>query len=182
MRSCIEGMVITFVGSVAGTICIQYIPIDFLRKIIPSLLLGALLIFVFMRPNFGENTHPAHLSRRSFHFLMGLALGFYDGFFGPGTGSLWTVAYVFLLGMQLKTATAHTKAMNFSSNVASFIFFAISHHMIWGIGICMGVGQWIGATLGSRLVIKKENNFIRPIFITVVLVITLKLLWDAMVA
>jgi uncharacterized protein len=180
VRQCIEGMIITFIGSVAGTICVQQIHLDSLRKIIPSLLLMSLFVFIFMKPNFGDFAHPARLSQRIFYLLMGIALGFYDGFFGPGTGSFWTVAYVFLMGMELKTATAHTKAMNFSSNIASFLFFAISNHVIWGLGICMGVGQWIGATLGSRLVIKKQNSFIRPILITTVLIIALKLLWDAL--
>jgi uncharacterized protein len=180
IRQCLEGMIITFLGSTAGTICIQHISIAILRKVIPGLLLLALLIFVFSKPKFGETAHSPILSRRVFHLIMGIVLGFYDGFFGPGTGSFWTISYVFLLGLELKSATAHTKAMNFSSNIASFLFFAISNHMIWGIGICMGVGQWIGATLGSHLVIKKESSFIRPIFISVVLAVTLKLLWDAL--
>jgi uncharacterized membrane protein YfcA len=113
-----------------------------------------------------------------FHFVFGLGLGFYDGFFGPGTGTFWALAYMVLLGFNMTRATAHTKVMNFASNVASLGAFLVAGHAYLGAGLCMGAGQWIGARIGSRVVVKKGVKFVRPIFIAVAVAITARLLWQ----
>ena len=105
-------------------------------------------------------------------------MGFYDGFFGPGTGSFWVVAFVLLLGYNMKKATTHTKVMNFTSNIASLAFFIIGTNIDYIAGLSMAGGQILGARLGSGLVIKKGASFIRPFFIVVVTLIMLKLFWD----
>jgi uncharacterized membrane protein YfcA len=119
------------------------------------------------------------LERHRFDLIFGLALGFYDGFFGPGTGTFWTMAFVLAMGFNLTRATAYTKAMNFSSNVCSVLVFALAGQVNYLAGTVMGIGQLIGARFGSRMVMKRGTKFIRPVFITVVLTITVKLLYDA---
>jgi uncharacterized membrane protein YfcA len=119
------------------------------------------------------------MSRARFDLTFGLLLGFYDGFFGPGTGTFWAMAFVLALGFNLTRATGYTKAMNFSSNLCSFLLFALAGKVNYGAGIIMGVGQLIGARFGSRMVMTRGTKFIRPVFIAVVLTITGKLLYDA---
>ena len=103
-------------------------------------------------------------------------MGFYDGIFGPGAGSFFAAGFVLLLGFDLIQATAHTKILNFTSNIASLLFFAIGGHVVWSLGLVMAAGQLIGARLGARLVIRRGSRLIRPMIVLVSLVISLKLL------
>ena len=105
-------------------------------------------------------------------------IGFYDGFMGPGTGSFWMFAFVSLLGLNLKSAVANTKILNFVSNIVSLFVFIIGGQILWMLGIIMGFGQMIGAYFGSHMVIKKEIKFIKTIFLIVVSLTIIKLLYD----
>jgi hypothetical protein len=103
-------------------------------------------------------------------------VGYYDGFFGPGTGSFFAVGFVLLLGWNLSRATGGTKLLNFTSNIASLLFFALGGHVLWGVGLVMGVAQMAGAWLGSHLVIRHGSRIIRPLLVIVSLAVSLKLL------
>jgi uncharacterized membrane protein YfcA len=109
--------------------------------------------------------------------LIGTGLGFYDGFFGPGTGSFFAFAFVALLGHNLRRATANTKVLNFTSNIASLLFFAGAGQVMWLPGLCMGLGQMSGAWLGSHLALRHGSALIRPMLVLVSLGITAKLLF-----
>lgn len=178
LRESFRGCVITFFGAVLGTFVVQSVGSDFLRIAAPMMLL-AVAIYTILRPQLGEHAHQPKMSRRQFDLLFGLLLGFYDGFFGPGTGTFWTMAFVLVLGFNLTSAIAHTKAYNFASNICSFALFAWAGRVDWVAGASMGLGQLIGARFGSRLVMKSGANIIRPLFIAVVLGLTGKLLYDA---
>ena len=119
------------------------------------------------------------MTRGAFDLVLGLGLGFYDGFFGPGAGTFWTMAFVLGVGFNLTRATASTKVMNFASNIASLALFLLAGQVVFAAGLAMGAGQLLGARLGSRMVVARGTKFIRPIFITMVLVLTAKLLYDA---
>jgi uncharacterized protein len=112
-----------------------------------------------------------------FFLLSGLAIGFYDGFFGPKTGSFWTMSLMMLLGCSMMRATATTKVMNFTSNIVALIFFLSLGQVHLVEGLVMGTGQFLGARVGSRLVIKRGTAFIRPVFITVVLALVGRLIY-----
>lgn len=178
LRESFRGCVITFFGAVLGTFVVQSVGSDFLRIAAPMMLL-AVAIYTILRPQLGEHTHQPKMSRRQFDLLFGLLLGFYDGFFGPGTGTFWTMAFVLALGFNLTSAIAHTKAYNFASNICSFTLFAWAGRVDWVAGASMGLGQLIGARFGSRLVMRSGAKIIRPLFIAVVLGLTGKLLYDA---
>ena len=107
---------------------------------------------------------------------VGFSVGFYDGFFGPGTGTFFTMGYVALLGYGLPKATGNTKLLNFTSNIASLLFFALSGHIVWLVGLVMGVGQMIGSYLGSHMAVKHGTRLIRPVLVTVSLLVSVKLL------
>jgi hypothetical protein len=111
--------------------------------------------------------------------IFGIGLGFYDGFFGPGTGTFWTIALVVLLGLNLKKATAQTKVMNFTSNIVSLAVFLWSGNVLFLVGLLMGLGQIVGAYIGSNMVIKKEVKFIRTFFLTMVGLTLIKIIYSS---
>jgi uncharacterized membrane protein YfcA len=172
------GVVITFGAAMAGAWVVNRMDPKFLYRLVPILLLG-IAIYVAVRRNFGAEPGPARMPAGAFAALFGILLGFYDGFFGPGTGTFWTMACVYYLGMDLARATGYTKAMNLASNIASLVIFLIKGQVDFQVGAVMAVGQLAGAKLGSGLVIRGGSRFIRPIFLSVVIVLTLRLAWKA---
>jgi len=175
-RRCFEGVVFTAVGATIGTLLVRRLPETLLQQTIPWLLVGV-AIYTLLRRSLGEaDAHP-RLGEKTFHVLFGLGIGFYDGFFGPGTGTFWAIAYVTMLGFNLTRATAHTKLMNFTSNCVSLGVFLWTGHAHYEAGVCMGLGQLIGARVGSRTVIQRGTKFIRPVFIAVVLAVTARLFY-----
>lgn len=171
------GVIFTFIGSFIGTKIILFLNPDFLRYIIPALL-GLIFLYTIFGQKIGENDKEAKLQSKVFYPLFGLMLGFYDGFFGPGAGSFWTFSLVTVLGINMKKAVAHTKALNFTSNIVSFSTFAISGNMIWMVGFLMGIAGMLGAFIGSSFVIKREVKFIRTVFLFVVAATIIKLVYD----
>jgi uncharacterized protein len=176
-KDCIAGIVFTLIGSALGTWAVTQVSSDVLKYIIPFLLVG-IIIYSFIKTNLGESDRQARMNVLSFYFIAGLTLGFYDGFFGPGVGSFWAIAFVAFLGYNLKKATGYTKVMNFTSNVVSLIIFVIGGYVIFIAGIVMAIGQIAGSRIGSELVIKRGVKFIKPIFITVVILTTVKIIYD----
>jgi uncharacterized membrane protein YfcA len=171
-------VVMALSGGVAGALAVSLMSQDLLRVVIPWLL-AAVAVYTAINRRFGLETHPRRLSPRAFAVGCGLTLGFYDGFFGPGTGSFWTLALVVLLGLELRTATGYTKAVNLASNLGSLgVFLAIGSVHFGAAGV-MIAGQLLGARLGSGLVIHRGAGLIRPVFLTVVFALAFKLLWDA---
>jgi uncharacterized membrane protein YfcA len=174
---CKLGFVVTFFGAALGTWLVQRLPRDFLMRAIPVLLI-VVAVYFLLKPDLGAAAARPRLSRGWFAVSFGLLLGFYDGFFGPGTGTFWAMAFVLGLGFNLVKATGYTKVMNFSSNLSSLLFFLLGGNVLFVSGLTMGLGQLLGARLGSRMVVAKGAKFIRPIFISMVLAITAKLLYD----
>lgn len=161
------GILFTLTGAAAGSMLIQLVDGGFLNKAIPLLLL-AVFLYTLFSPDLGAADRQVSISRYLFYPLFGLLLGFYDGFFGPGTGSFWTIALVILMGMNLKKATGTTKMMNFTSNIVSLTVFLIGGKVIFLAGLVMGAGQMAGAWTGSHMVIRHGTKFIRVFFLIVV--------------
>ncbi|WP_062270055.1 TSUP family transporter [Endozoicomonas arenosclerae] len=168
----------TFVGSAVGTVLVQMIDASVLKQIIPFLLLGIAAYFILSPGARKTEATAAKMSLTAFACTAGVGVGFYDGFFGPGTGSFFAIAFVSLMGFSLTTATAHTKVLNCTSNVASLLFFMLGGQVVWAVGGIMLVGQFIGARLGSRMVVKRGQQIIRPMIVIISLVMTGKLMWD----
>ncbi len=160
------GIVATAIGAISGTLVVQVVSADFLNTVIPILLIS-IFIYMLFSPNLGKVARHALMNKFIFYFSAGLILGFYDGFFGPGTGSFWAISMVMLLGINLRKATAHTKMMNFISNITALIVFIIGGKVAFKIGIMMWPGQILGAWLGSKLVIKHDVKFIRYVLLFV---------------
>lgn len=167
----------TFVGAALGAILVQQIDSAALQRLIPALLIGFALYFLFS-PRVSDLDSHQRLSTPAFAMTVGLGVGFYDGFFGPGTGTFFAMGYVALLGYNMRRATAHTKLLNFTSNLAALIFFAIGGQVVWIVAASMAVGQLVGAWLGSHLVLKHGAVLVRPILVVSSVLISLKLFWD----
>jgi len=176
-KECFVGIVFTFIGAAIGATLILFLNANFLKIIIPFLLI-AIFIYTLFMPKIGESDRAAKMNERLFYIIFGLILGFYDGFFGPGAGSFWMFAMVALIGLNLKKAVAHTKALNFTSNIVALGVFIAGGQILWLVGFFMAVGQILGAYFGSNLVIKKEVKFIRTMFLIVVAATICKLLFD----
>ncbi len=175
-RSVKLGIVCTLIGAAAGAWTVQMLDSDVLSDVVPFLLL-AIALYAFFTPRLGEASTVPKISGKVFYILAGVGLGFYDGFFGPGAGSFWTILFVFGLGFDLMKATGYTKVMNFTSNIVSFVVFFIGGYIWFTGGVCMAAGQIIGARIGSSLAMKRGVQFIRPLYITVVLATIVKLMW-----
>ena len=176
-KECFVGIVFTFIGALIGATLILFLNANFLKIIIPFLLI-AIFIYTLFMPKIVESDRAAKMNERLFYFVFGLILGFYDGFFGPGAGSFWMFVMVALIGLNLKKAVAHTKALNFTSNIVALGVFIAGEQILWLVGFLMAVGQILGAYFGSNLVIKKEVKFIRTMFLIVVAATICKLLFD----
>ncbi len=170
----------TAIGSFAGAITIQFLSAEFLNIIIP-VFLCIIFVYTIFSPKLGEKTSKPIISKNIFYIAAGLIMGFYDGFFGPGTGSFWVIAIVLLIGLDLKKATAFTKFTNFTSNFTALVFFIIGGKVLFLVGICMGAGQIIGAFAGSRLVILKNTGFVRIFFIIIVGITLVKLVYTSFI-
>jgi uncharacterized membrane protein YfcA len=178
LKDCTRGFLLSLIGAALGTLAVRQLDPSFLRRAIPVLLI-AVAVYMLLKPRLGaQDLHP-RMARGVFDCVFGLPIGFYDGFFGPGTGTFWTMGFMLGLGFNMTRATGYAKVMNFASNVGSLAFFLLGGNVLYAAGLTMAVGQVLGAKIGSHMVITRGTKFIRPIFIFVVLALTLKLLWDA---
>jgi len=166
----------TAIGAGFGTFTLQGMEPGVLKHVVLGMLL---LVFTFtlLSKNLGKESRKHRIPHLLYYLVFGLSLGFYDGFFGPGTGSFWTLAFVLILGLDLKRATGHTKVVNATSNLVALCFFLFYGQVVLVAGLVMGAGQLIGAWCGSHLVIHKGTGFIRIFFLSVVGATLARMLW-----
>ncbi|GAB3483229.1 TSUP family transporter [Marinomonas epiphytica] len=169
-------ILMTAIGSMLGTLLVSYIDGGILLKAVPIILIAVAVFFFFLPKAQPFIASRVALTKNQFAFFVGTSIGFYDGLIGPGTGAFFSTAYLCFMGLSIVSATAHTKVLNATSNCTSLFLFAFTGHILWLLGIVMGVGQWLGAQIGSRLVITKGAKLIRPMVICMCLAISVKLL------
>jgi uncharacterized protein len=165
-----------FGGAALGVAAVSYAPKQMLSIIMPPMLILIALYFAFAPKLSNEATKPK-LPPAAFAFGFGPLFGFYDGIFGPGTGSFFMLALVSLFGLGIVEATGRTKLFNFTTNIAALLIFALGGKIVWITGLVMGVGQLIGAQVGARLAIKNGVAIIRPLLVVVCLAMAAKLLF-----
>lgn len=173
-----RGMILaTFIGSACGTLLVQSIDNSLLATLMPALLILIALYFAFA-PGISDSDRDKRIGMLLFSTLIAGSIGFYDGFFGPGTGTFFMLAFVALAGFGLARATAHTKVLNFTSNATSLLFFLFSGHIVWLAGLALGCGQLLGGQLGARLVMTRGIRLVRPLIVIMTLLMSAKLLLD----
>ncbi len=161
------GLFFGLIGSISGAIAAQVLSTEILHKIIP-ILLATVLIYTLITPKLGLKDQEPRMSRLWFYILFGFGLGFYDGFFGPGVGSMYVFFLTFFLGYNLIKATAYTKVLNLNSSTIAALCFILGGNVDYRIAACMAAGQFIGGRLGASLAINKGARVIRPLFLMMV--------------
>lgn len=168
---------IALVGGGVGALIASVLPTKILGTAIPFLLIGIGLFFA-LKPNLTDT--DSH--RRITPFLFGATfvpmIGLYDGVFGPGAGSFYMLGFVLLAGFGMLKATAHTKLINLGSNVGGFLMFLATGSILWKVGIVMGIGQFIGAQIGSSLAMRIGAKIIKPLLVISCFAMATKLLAD----
>ena len=172
-----RALVGTAVGSLIGAVVAHYLPAELLNQMLPVIVFGCGLYLLF------GGTPKAPLDsnapiKTKWQLPQGLGLGFYDGVAGPGTGAFWTVSTLLIYPVDLVKASGVARSMNFVSNAAALMVFALNGSVDWVIGLTMGVAVMAGAYIGAKTAIKGGAKFIRPVFITVVLGLTVRLAWQ----
>ncbi len=140
--------------------------------------------YTWRRPEMGLVHRARHEGWRAVAWLaaIGLAVGLWDGFIGPGTGSFFLIAIVGVMGFEFLTATVLAKLANLATNLAAIGVFAWSGNILWGLGAVMGVANVAGGFLGARTALRHGNAFVRKVFLAVIVVLGLKLTWDLIAA
>lgn len=179
----LPAMGLSFVGSMAGAWVVTQISPQHLRKLLPLILL-AVLLYTLARKELGRTHAPRFSGRQEILWasLIGLGVGFYDGFFGPGTGSFFVFLFVRWLGYDFLHASASAKLLNMTSNLAALILFALKGFVWWHFALTLAVANVLGSLLGTRLALKHGAGFVRLVFIGVVSALILKTGFDAFVS
>lgn len=167
------------VGSFAGAWAVTLVDPSLFRKALP-LLLTALLAYTLARKDLGREHAPRHSGHREalLASAIGLVIGFYDGFFGPGTGSFLVFAWVRLLGYDFLNASASAKLINTATNFSALSLFAWQGHVWWHLALAMALANVAGSLIGTRLALRHGAGFVRQVFILVVLALICKTGYD----
>lgn len=176
VRANLPAVVVALAGAAIGSVVVLLISPDALRLIIPVLLLAA-AAYVLLSPRMTDEDAHERLSP-SGYAPVGGAIGFYDGFFGPGTGTFFVTTQVGLRGLGLTRATGTTKLFNAATNFGSLAVFALGGQVLWLLGLCMAAGSMLGGWVGSRLAMRHGARLIRPLLIILSLGLTARLIWQ----
>lgn len=165
-----------FVGSFLGAVLVKQIDTSALEIAVPVAVIAVAFYFT-LSPSIKDIDGAARLKFATFVPVFGFFIGFYDGLFGPGTGSFFMLAFVALFGLSAARASAHTKVLNVTSNLAALTFFIFAGDVVWPVAVVMAVGQLVGGYLGALTGIRFGAKVIRPLVIVVSIVLAIKLLF-----
>lgn len=176
----LPGALAALAGAFAGAWSVTLLDPSFLRKLLPVILL-ALLIYTLAKKELGHTHAPTHsgLQEQWRSAAIGGLIGFYDGFFGPGTGSFFVFLFVRVLGYDFLNASVSAKLLNLATNLAALLLFTWKGHVWWHFALPLAVANVLGSVLGSWLALRHGTGFVRVIFIVVVGALILKTGKDA---
>lgn len=180
-RATLPAALAAFAFSYAGAAAVAWLPREALRPLILGLLILA-AAYTFWRKDFGARHQPNHTGRREFLYalLLGAAIGFYDGFFGPGTGSFLIFLFIRFFGFDFLHASASAKVVNVATNLAALAYFVPAGYWLPLIAVMMAVCNVAGSWLGTHLALTRGSQFVRKIFLIVVLLLILRFAWDTL--
>lgn len=178
-RTTLPAAIAAFACSYLGAMAVAWLPRELLRPLILVLLIGA-AGYTFIRKDFGAVHGPQHSGHRELAYavLLGGVIGFYDGFFGPGTGSFLIFLFIRFFGFDFLHASAAAKVVNVATNLAALAYFAPNGHMLWQLAVVMAVSNVGGSLAGTHLALKHGSGFVRQVFLVVVSLLILKFAWD----
>lgn len=176
LKTLVPGIAATFVGSFIGAWTVKSIDTSALNVAVPVAVIAVALYFI-LSPSIKDIDRTARLKFALFVPAVGFIIGFYDGIFGPGTGSFFMVCFVALFGLSAARASAHTKVLNVTSNLAALALFIAAGDVVWPVALVMAAGQVIGGYLGALTGIRFGARVIRPLVIVVSIALAIKLLF-----
>ena len=164
-----------FLGSAGGAVLASKIPTSSMRPMVLVLLI-IVAVYTWFKPDLGKFENLRHLPKRRVQIaaIAGVLIGFYDGIFGPGTGSFLMLILVASLGYAFITASAIAKVVNVATNVGAIMVFGINGAVLWQIGIILGIANITGAVIGARLAIKGGSTLVRKVFLLVTVALIVK--------
>ncbi len=177
LRAQVPMGLVAVVAAAAGALLAARLPADLVRWALPALLIAIALFFAF-RPGLNDLDRAMRLPPGVFTVTLVPFVAFYDGLLGPGAGAFYMMGFVALAGFGILKATAHTKFVNFASNIGGILAFAIVAAPWWLTGLAMGMAQMAGAALGARLALRVGARVIKPLLVTTSTLLALRLLWD----
>ena len=172
----VPALVLTVAGAALGAWLVQSIPVATVKLIVPFLMIAAIVYFL-VSPRMTDADSHRRLSLAAYAPIAGV-IAFYDGFFGPGTGSFLAVSLVALVGLGLSRATGHTKALNLTSNIVAGVLFIAAGKVLWAVALVMGITNIAGAWIGSHFALRHGARLIRPLLVLVSVGLTMKILLD----
>ena len=172
-----------FIGSITGAAFAATVPKDFFKPFIVFLLI-TVAIYTWRKPDLGmnENLKFTHKKRLLFVALIGLLIGFYDGIFGPGTGTLLVFFLVSGIGYAFLKASATAKLVNIATNAGAILSFQLTGHIWWQLGLLLAFANVLGAVIGSRLAIKGGSPLVRKVFLAVTFLLITRVAWDTFIS
>mgnify|MGYP001766351217 CR=1 FL=1 len=172
-----------FVFSFVGAATVAWLPKDVVRPLVLAMMIFV-VVYTLLKPDFGklQGRAPPADKLRSRALLVGAALGFYDGFFGPGAGSFMIFAFVGLFGLDFLRASSAAKIVNLTTNAAALSFFVPSGNILWLTALTMAVFNIAGALVGTRLALRHGGGFVRAIFLVVSTVLIGKFGYDTLLS
>jgi uncharacterized membrane protein YfcA len=171
-------MALVAAGAAAlGALAASHVPDQFLRMVMPVLLLAIAAYFAF-KPGLDDRARARRVGPLAFGALFVPVIAAYDGFLGPGTGSFLMLGFVLLAGQGMLAATAQTKLLNFASNIGSLAVFVLSGAVLWKVGLAMALGQTAGALIGARVAMWRGAEVIKPLLIAISTALALRLIWQ----
>ncbi|KQT49529.1 hypothetical protein ASG47_04195 [Devosia sp. Leaf420] len=175
VRALLPSVAATFAGSMIGALIVKQIDTSLLNVAVPIALIGVALYFLFA-PSLSDADRVSRLPFPRWVPLLGFVIGFYDGVFGPGTGSFFTIGFVLLFGLGITKAAGNTKLLNLVSNLSALVIFIHGGDVVWQAAIVMAGGQVIGGYVGARAGIRFGAKLIRPLVVVVSVAMAVKLL------
>ena len=172
-----------FIGSMGGASLAAAVPKDFFKPFIVFLLI-AVAIYTWLKPELGmnENLKYSHKKRLAIVALIGLLIGFYDGIFGPGTGTFLVFFLVSGIGYAFLKASGTAKLVNISTNAGAILSFQLTGHIWWQLGLLLAFANVTGAIIGSRLAIKGGSPLVRKVFLAVTFLLIARVAWDTFIS
>ena len=172
-----------FIGSITGAAFAATVPKDFFKPFIVFLLI-TVAIYTWRKPALGmnENLKFTHKKRLLFVALIGLLIGFYDGIFGPGTGTFLVFFLVSGIGYAFLKASATAKLVNIATNAGAILSFQLTGHIWWQLGLLLAFANVAGAVIGSRLAIKGGSPLVRKVFLAVIFLLIARVAWDTFIS
>ena len=168
-----------FAAALTGSYVLSLVSSSFMKPVILCILI-LVAIYTFSKKDFGQHTEKEHTAKQwmGYGIAIGLVIGFYDGFIGPGAGSFLVLLFISILGFDFLKASAHAKLVNLSTNLGSILFFVIKGSILYKIAIPMAIANGLGGMAGARLALLKGNKFVRVIFLVVVTGTIIRFAWD----